>query len=789
VLIAALSIGVSLLLRPQLPQTPQQGNTNIASSSNALSSRQNVARPLQRIEDLLGRARVWLTLIGLPYTVFETRKEVEYAIMCAGVGFYDIDDVRDGTTQVAEVSGMSVEFYDPYTSPLSGADPVLRIGDPITEPLITVSKSTSVNGQTLFAPNEKRLHTGDGVDGHPVEWWSDGSLRIMDSGFSWDNYFEVGESIATVGAQYTDGVTTVDLDGTYIVESFPDAYTLVLQDPELVNPDWNELVHFSGGHTPALPGVLVADVDNVALWTGPFEMDVDDADQYWVNVVATSNLYGIQSTDGKQVALSVDLMLQIQQLDENGDPVGPWRSFPFTIDGSSVSRSLVGFTEKVAPGFVGRARAQMRRVSGHDYGFDGQVVDEVKWRDLYAISAVTVTDFGNVTTAHTRTPATPAALGLKERKLNALLTRKIPARDGDGFTSELFPTVDAALIFCFAALDPFNGRRALAELDLDNIFDTIAAVKAYFGDDIAAEFGFVFDDDQTSFEEMANAIAAAAFCIPLRRGSLIQLQFEQPNPDSSILFNHRNIIPKSESRSSHFGLPNENNGVELHYIDGGNYDAPAVYRIPVDGSANNPIKLTTQGIRNIKQAGWLAWRQYNKLLYHHVSTQFDATSEASTIGLLDRVLVANTIKKSTQDGEVLSQDGFVLGISQDFTAVVGKDYVIFVQLPNGTTDSIPITAGADSRHVVLDRVPATALSLDDANWTRALYWIVATDDGREQAFLISQKEQGDRDTYKVSAINYDVRYYQNDSRDPSGGLIDTGGGEIVDDSGNVITTP
>ena len=50
--------------------------------------------------------------------------------------------------------------------------------------------------------------------------------------------------------------------------------------------------------------------------------------------------------------------------------------------------------------FTGPCRVRARRSSQYDYTFSGVVVDEIKFADLYSVSPVDKTDFGNVTTIH-----------------------------------------------------------------------------------------------------------------------------------------------------------------------------------------------------------------------------------------------------------------------------------------------------------------------------------------------------------------------------------------------------
>lgn len=783
-IITVVAVAVTLLATFLLmPSIPALANATVGSSNNELSGRQNKARPLQRIPDILGQVRSTPDLLGQPYKVFEAAKEVEYAYLCVGRGAYEIADIRDDRTPADQIDGMSIAVYGPDTSPLGGS-PQLLIGDAITEPLVTVVPITAVNGQTLYAPNYKTV-----IGNNNIRFWAvtttDSYLQSTDtSKIKWGDYFEAGDTVIITNASDSNGLgSTVNLAGTYVVDHLDDEH-LWLTHPELVNGNWTTLHGWSGSHTGAISPTVVA--DGVNQWVGPFQTDAENLTQIWANVVAQNGLYGINS-DNKQVSISVTVQFELTPIDGNGDPIGSPETFNLTIQGSAVDRSFTGATKKMDPTFTGPCSIRARRTSNFDFSFTGQIQDEVKWRDAMAVEPVDVAGFGNVTTVHSRTPATQVALGLKQRKLNMLATRKVPSRVGDGFGVGLTASRSVADIFCFAALDPFIGGRSLGELAVAQIYAEIAEAQFYFGNAEAVEFGFTFDDDSVSFEETAAAIAEAAFCTARRIGSRLELALEKATSDSVILFNHRNKKPGSETRTISFGNLSDYDGVEYSWVDKGNFDGPAVFRIPEDGSAVRPKKIDSVGQRNLSQVHWHAWREYNKIIYQHVAVEFTTLPEASLVGRLDRILVADNTRSETQDGEVVSQDGLILTLSRSVELDEDVNYRIFLQIPNGTVDAIDIEPGDVSNQVILAQAPSSPLSLDRDRYARTTYWIVAEEDGREQAFLVSEKTQQDNSTFTISAVNYDPRYYSRDGEPVSGiALRDELGRIVRDEGGRVI---
>lgn len=621
VVLAAVSIGLSFLVKPSASNTQYLNNNN-----NSLTSRSNKQRTGERIADIVGTVRSVPDLVSLPYRLFIDNQEVEFSYMCIGRGSYTVRDVRDDLTPINSIPGTSIEVYGPNTSPNSGDSPQLRIGNAIKTPIINIQGINSVNGQTLLAPNQ---------------------------------------------------------------------------------PGYN--------------------------WIGPFIVEVTALTQIWCNFVAQNGLYQVDK-HGNQTAMSITLQLGITPVDGAGDPTGAEILFTTVLNGSGAQRQQIGSTLKAKLASPGAVAIRAIRLTNTIIADNTQVSDQVQWRESFGISPVTQKHFGNVTTVQSVTYPNPIALSLKERKLNMLVTRNIPVYDETSHTysTRLFPTNNAADILAFIALDPLIGGRVLAELDSDAMHNALDQSFDYFGTYLCGEFCFAFVDANVSFEEMAADIATAVFCTAYRRGNVISLLFEKKTTDSTILFNHRNKVPRTETRTFNFGYLNDNDGITLDYIDPNspNYpfvDSTVTLYFPPNQSATNPKKVTSVGIRNNVQAWMYGWRLYQKLLYQNVATEFEATQEASICTRMERILVADNTRPDTQDGEVVAQDGLILALSQPVDIAAGLDYVIYLQHYDGSVESIDITLGVDDFHVVLGTAPSLPCVTADENFAKTTYIIVYTE--------------------------------------------------------------
>jgi hypothetical protein len=541
---------------------------------------------------------------------------------------------------------------------------------------------------------------------------------------------------------------------------------ILLDNPSSLNPDWDSITETP--YTSANLYILGYRRE------GEFILSGNNLTEIKANFVALQGLWK-EGQDG-QKRVDVQVALEVQRIDNSGNPIGLAVTYTETLRGSSVSKDSKGVTLNTGAITEGRYKVTAYRLTNTDSGFDGTVSDEIKIRDLYGCVEPPEVNYGDVTTVYSRTPATSGALAIKERKLNMLVTRKIKLWQPElgTFTMDIFPTNRADHIFMAVCLDPkIGGRIGITSNDVDfqNIYETVQEVIEYFGTEKAAEFCYTFDNSDLSPEQSLALISQAIFCKSYRRGRKIRLYFEKETDESVLLFNHRNKDPRvKEQRDLIFGTYENFDGVTVSYVDPSD-DSIVEYYLPEDQSALNPKVVETVGVRNKIQAHFLAWREYQKILYGHSTVSFTATQEADLLIYSDRVLIADNTRPHIQDGEVMNQDGLTLTLSQKVTFEDGKEYRIFLQHYNASVESIGVEAGDTPYEVLLEHAPSYPLSLDNENYARALYWITSDTDNAPKAYMITEKTPNNDFTVGIVASNYDDRFYSHD-KDYINGIIE-----------------
>ena len=571
------------------------------------------------------------------------------------------------------------------------------------------------------------------------------SVVVGDAGFT-ERHFTKSKPLIMMRVK-----ETIDLTEYYTIEAI-NGTELKLKDAQDANPNWARLTDATKKYSSA--GNCSVRETNTAV-VGPFICDYAGTNIIMVNVVAMGGLFK-SSQDGEE-PVNVEVRLRAVEVDMQGNEIGGFFETTGFVEGKIKSSATRALTLKLeVPS--GRYKISLWRTTPHDTEFKGNVVDEVKWRDLYYGTNLDFGDLGNITIVKSITNATDGALAVKNRKLNIRVTRMIPKRIGPtAFSTEIYPTSNAAEIFCAICLDPVNGGRTVDELDVENIYSTIERVRQYFGLNEAIEFNYTFDSTDIGFEEMIQSVANTAFCTAYRVGERIKLTPDIDDKLPVMIFNHRNKFPGTEKRTINFGTPADHDGIEFKYVDPAD-GSQTEYRVPED--ARKYKKVDSIGITNHRQAYLHAWRQYNILKYQRIVCEFDALAEADLLVVRDRASISDNTKFQYSEGEVLKQEGVKLTLSGEVRAGVG--HYIFLQHWNRTTESIKIIA-VDGNVVTLERPPSFDLSADDINFVNSVYYIEQSDKtAANKQFILSEKKPADDLKVSVKFINYDKRYYKND---------------------------
>lgn len=598
-------------------------------------------------------------------------------------------------------------------------------------------------------------------------------------------------TVTSVSLDFENGVTTVNLDNpvavnpnwVYVTSENPSQYKESTVTFGVFDEDYGYLrgtyevtqvaklqitldvgtawAALPGGGSPTIQGVLMG--SNESGDTGPFTVSgAQGVRGIMLNFFAGQGMY---KDDGEnQTATNVIVEVTVSAFNASNVQIGPTLTENVTVVGSATDQKSKGATALITVPEASYYRVNATRVTPKDTDFKGQVVDEVKWRDLYSISPVNQSAFGDVTILRVTTRVTDSALTSKERKLNMEVTRKISVRDVNGdFSTDLRPTKYIGDILHHICVDPYIGNRQPNEIDVNQMYAICLQAYNYFGVIDMTEFCYTFDKANMSFEDTIQTVSSAGLMTAYRQGQLIKLAFEYENAPSRLLFNHRNKMPGSEKRTYQFARENNYDGVQFSYVSPEDDSLQTIY-LP-DDAALNPRKIESVGIRSEKQAHIHAWREWNRIKYRSVLLEFEGLAETESVIPPQCILVADNTKSSTIDGYVVSQTGLSLTLSQYGTFDLTKQYSIILQMSDGSIETIAITPSAEETNVVLLANASLRAIITDLDYVaQTSFFIVSNDDVNIRKYILTERDSGDStsNTYPVSAINYDARYYAND---------------------------
>jgi len=550
-----------------------------------------------------------------------------------------------------------------------------------------------------------------------------------------------------LSAVLTDHDENIDLSGTYTISSVS-ANDITLVNPASVNPDWLLLSSLTQQQIADMLGRSITFKGTSENFIGWYYAGNKDTEGMMLNFLAANGIY--EGDRAKQVAIEVHYQQVV-----DGVPTGQIYKTGISMQGKANNRDQVGATVREALPFTGQFRFRAKRIN--DNGSSANLIDDVVFESAYSFYETKKLAYEYDTTIRLKRLAIGS--GTNASELNLPVTRKLYSyRDGIQ-SAERIPTSNFADIIINMALDPFIGRFDISEIDVQSLYEVSDEMEAYFGTPKACEFNYTFDNKNSSYQEMAFAVAEAVFCTARRENGKHFFTFEKETPNSLILFNHRNIKPESLTKTNLFGAPDEYEGIEFKWRDANDDYAEAVIKLPHDGLANYKT-IESNGVTNAIQAHLLAHRAWNKMQFNRKTIEFTAYGEADLVTRNDRIAIVDDVFKMLGSGEIESQNNTVLTLDNPINLEAGESYVIHLQLKDGSVDVINIVNQLDENRVELARIPLMPLVIDKV--VNATYSITKANDQESEAYLIQEKSPSATFETGISAIKYDTRYYSND---------------------------
>lgn len=765
--------GITKLLSPQPSTSSNLSNSQGQSANNSLTDRNNKSRPYERAYDICG------TVQSIPndlMTVYKTYNSsgniIEYGYYCIGRGPLDTpaSGITDGDTKMSEITGSSAAVYPPFVTPNNGSPSVL-VGDAITEKLYITVTSNEIDGATLKAQNDLASNVGDSSTASYNSALQRGTITDNTGDSEFNQYLKVGDmaKLTNIVCDLPGDGTEAILNGTYPVVSIS-ATDIVLNVSS--NPsEWAEM----GATTYAIQAADDATVGPVSTYdaslTDWVTMDRIKQERLVVNIGAEQGMY--KDDGNRKRSTSVTCEAQYQLLDDNGVAYGPIYTAQGTVTGRSADDTGVTiFANLPTPS---ACRVRCRRVTNKDFDFNGQVVDEVKYNNLYGQVRDTTPDYGNLTTVHTARRQTARATSIKSPQLKMLVTERLYKYLGNGvFDTSLSNNTQAVQSLIRLLRDPIVGNLNLTAANMDRLLATQNEIETYFQNPLAGQFCYTFDSYDTTTQDIISAIADAVFCYSYREGSSVLFDFDRPRQGPEMVFTHRSKIPDSEKWTRNFNDRSTYDSLKFGYIDPAT-NVKETISIPPEGGVKTET-YDSKGIRNYQQAFWAAWRRYQRNTLNRVSVDFSSTEEGVFVRPGRAISVVKGSRVSPYDGYVVSvnpANTLELTLSQNVEFTPGDEHFIILKKRDGSVQSVEVVAGSSDRKVIMLSAPQETIYTGN-NAQKTEFSFGSEERHKAQMMVVTTvSPSGDR-TAKISGYNYTQEYYAKDGVPPFGRAFSNG---------------
>lgn len=743
-------------------------NGQSESPNNSLTDRNNKPRPYERTYDICGTVQSIPNDLMTTYRLFDAAGDVvEYGYYDVGRGYLDTPatGITDGDTLLSDITGSSAAVYGPFTSPNSGAPQTVVASAPTENLFITVA-SNEIDGQVLKAPND--LSTNIGSSSTVSQAGGIGTIIDPTGDSEYDQFLGVGDTarLNNVLAVISPGNNAV-LNGDY-----PVTYVSSVE----------MRINISGNPTPwAMLGASTwALVPSDTSTIGPADtytksltdwvtIDRIKPERLVVNISADNGMYKDNGTRSKQ-STSVVAELQYQLVDGDGNPYGGIYTKQGTVSGRSADFTGVSIIANLPTPSAVRVRA--RRVTDLDLDYGGQVVDEIKYVNLYGQIQDKTPNYGNRTTIHTARKQTPRASAVKQPQLKLIVTEKVNRYLGGGvFDSARTNNTQAVQSLIRLMRDPVVGGLALSNTNMDQLLAVQDEVESYFGTTLAGQFCYTFDNYQTTAQDIITTIAESIFCTSYRNGKNIILDFERPRIGPEMVFTHRSKTPDAEKWTRQFSDKDAFDSVKYSYIDP-DTNIKETITIPEDGGVKTDT-YDSKGVRNYKQAYWHAWRRHQKNQLNKVSVEFTATEEGIFAVPGRPISVVKGSRVSPYDGYVVAVNGLELTLSQPVTFDDSDDHSVILKKRDGSVQSVTVAPGSSDRKVIMQSAPQEAIYTGNSA-LKTEFSFGSEQRHNAQMMLVSTVDPGNDRTAKITAYNYHPDYYLYDGVAPFGRAFSNG---------------
>jgi hypothetical protein len=716
------------------PNQPSAADTPQPSQVYGIAPPKNAVRLGQPIPAIYGSVIALPDFASQPYVLFSGNDQYLCAILCIGLGDYDVDEMLLGETSASKLTADIIQKRVYLPAAHGARFGVIEGGFGVRENVVT---SPAVGDQELVAPNAGGVLVPStwywALSGFATSASFPGGLDLRAQSSAAGKLSLLATAAGATPALGTAVFCTLGFDGSTYTSG---TYTATAYDPNATQA----------------PGALVPPPTysqaGQSKWLGYFVTCKPGQRGALLecDFVFPSGLYTADAS-GNLADCTVSVTLEAQPIDDNGANAGTLQTFVETFTAHDNTPQRLTRAHAVP---LGRYMVRAQRTTAADLKVS--TADHVLWAglkfQLAAPPAGTVV-YGNVTLVAltmraTNGVAADAAGSLRFRVRRRLSPLADPAQPA-------VASSNPADVFADIVTAAYGGARPrnADELDLDELTASRALWTTHNG------FNATFDQQSTVWEALTLAVQTV-HAAPLPVGSRMSLIHDGVQPVRAQVFTDANIVSGSLQVTHAFDTTGTPAGVRVNYRDPLSFSAQALL-VPIDAPDFTTVDLF--GCTDVTVAQEHANLLTAKRTRQRATITFATELEGLNVLPGDRIGVAARMVRWAQSARVVAFDGArTLTLDSALVWTAGATHA--VQLRDATGQPVRVVGVARGASDFVLVLPAAA--------PIAIYGATAAQEATALAFGVADAEITDwtitkvtpsGDTVTLDAVNYDPTIY------------------------------
>lgn len=411
------------------------------------------------------------------------------------------------------------------------------------------------------------------------------------------------------------------------------------------------------------------------------------ANRIGFDVVLARGLYYANDAGGLD-SRSIGLRFEYQAIDDDGVATGSWVvAQNVTISAATTTPIRRSYRYTVTSG-----RYQCRVTRTTTKATDTRTGNDLAWGALRAYLPGSQ-QYGDCTLIAMRIRATDNISSQAARKVNAIVTRKLPIWSGSAWSSPA------------ATRNPAWAAAYIARQRLPDSRINVAALKALAdtADARGDRFDGVFDSQSTTWEALTNVLRVARAQQFLQGGNL-QVYRDQPDALPMAMFSPRNMLRNTFKLSYKMASEDMADAIDVEYFDSGTWGWKRVRAALPLSTSDKPAKVQLFGVTSRAHA----WREGMYMAacnrYRRRFVSFQTEMEGFIPSLGDCIAITHDMPRWGQFAEAVAWDEStqLLTVSEplDWSAG-GTHYLSFRDRAGRPVGPFEVSQGPDANTINL----------------------------------------------------------------------------------------